>query len=117
MAAASWLVRPWTTHLLAACICATACWRLDLLDLRLPAEVVVLATATCHSAQRAIAGRGLEQLPGDDLFGLPAMLPGRRPSPAGALWRVDDSAASTIVSEFHLRTRHKTDAARARRHT
>ncbi|HRO53238.1 MAG TPA: CHAT domain-containing protein, partial [Alicycliphilus sp.] len=72
----------------------------DLLDLRLPAEVVVLAT--CHSAQRAIAGRGLEQLPGDDLFGLPAMLcQAGVHHLLGALWRVDDGAASTIVRDFH----------------
>ena len=72
----------------------------DLLDLRLPAEVVVLAT--CHSAQRAIAGRGLEQLPGDDLFGLPAMLcQAGVHHLLGALWRVDDGAASAIVRDFH----------------
>ena len=72
----------------------------DLLDLRLPAEVVVLAT--CHSAQRAIAGRGLQQLPGDDLFGLPAMLcQAGVHHLLGALWRVDDGAASAIVRDFH----------------
>jgi CHAT domain-containing protein len=58
--------------------------------------------ATCHSAQRAIAGRGLDSLPGDDLFGLPATLcEAGVHQLLGALWSAQDNAARTIVSEFH----------------
>lgn len=72
----------------------------ELTGLHLPAELVVLAT--CHSAQRAIAGRGLDSLPGDDLFGLPATLcEAGVHQLLGALWSAQDNAARTIVSEFH----------------
>lgn len=72
----------------------------DLTGLRLPAELVVLAS--CHSAQRAVAGRGLDRLPGDDLFGLPAILcEAGVHQLLGALWPAQDAAAHTIVSEFH----------------
>lgn len=72
----------------------------DLATLRLPAELVVLAS--CHSGQRLIAGRGLEQLPGDDLFGLPAMLcEAGAGHLLGALWPADDQTARSLACDFH----------------
>ena len=83
---------------LQLCDGAVSGW--DLMGLHLPAEVVVLAS--CHSAQRAISGRGLEQLPGDDLFGLPAMLCDAGVHHLlGALWPTQDDAAFAIVTGFH----------------
>lgn len=73
-------------------------WDLSTLDLS--AEVVVLAS--CHSAQRSIGGRGLEQLPGDDLFGLPAIL--REAGVGhllGTLWPAEDATTHAIVCDFH----------------
>ena len=71
---------------------------LSQLDLR--AELVVLAA--CHSGQRAIGGRGLAQLPGDDLFGLQAVLFGAGAQALlGALWPVDDDSACAILVDFH----------------
>jgi CHAT domain-containing protein len=68
-------------------------WRLD-------AEVVVLSA--CDSGQRALGGRGLAELPGDDLFGLQAALfeAGAR-SVVGALWPVDDRVAPGIMARLH----------------
>ena len=68
-------------------------WRLD-------AEVVVLSA--CDSGQRALGGRGLAELPGDDLFGLQAALfeAGAR-SVVGALWPVDDRVAPVIMARLH----------------
>jgi hypothetical protein len=68
--------------------------------LRLGAEVVVLSA--CHSGQRALGGRGLAELPGDDVFGLQAALfeAGAR-SVIGALWPVHDASAPLIVPALH----------------
>ncbi len=68
-------------------------WRLD-------ADVVVLSA--CDSGQRALGGRGLAQLPGDDLFGLQAALfeAGAR-AVVGALWPVDDRVAPAIMARLH----------------
>lgn len=71
---------------------------LSLLDLR--AELVVLAA--CHSGQRAIGGRGLAQLPGDDLFGLQAALfSAGAHALLAALWPVDDDSVCAILTDFH----------------
>ena len=66
----------------------------------LRAELVVLSA--CHSGQRAIGGRGLKELPGDDIFGLQAALfqSGVR-SIIGALWPVADESAPVILPAFH----------------
>lgn len=71
---------------------------LGTLDLR--AELVVLAA--CHSGQRALGGRGLAQLPGDDLFGLQGVLFSAGANALlGALWPVDDDSARAILVDFH----------------
>jgi len=73
---------------------------LELANLRLEADIVVLSA--CCSGQRPIAGRGLKELPGDDLFGLQAAFfrAGARRI-LGTLWPVDSSAARRIATAFH----------------
>lgn len=72
----------------------------DLAGLRLQAELVVLAA--CHSGQRAVAGRGLDRLPGDDIFGLQAVLfDAGAGSVLGTLWPVEDATAHAILVDFH----------------
>ena len=72
----------------------------DLMALALRAELVVLAA--CHSGQRAIAGRGLDRLPGDDIFGLSAVLfDAGAGAVLGALWPVDDAVSLDLVTQFH----------------
>ena len=67
---------------------------------RLSADVVVLSA--CDSGQRALGGRGLAELPGDDLFGLQAALfEAGAQSVVGALWPVDDRVAPAIMSRLH----------------
>jgi len=73
---------------------------LDLSSIELRAELVVLAA--CHSGQRAIKGRGLETLPGDDIFGLQAVLfEAGVWSVLGTLWPVGDETTSAIMLDFH----------------
>lgn len=77
---------------------ALTAWDLSAIDL--PAEMVVLAA--CHSGQRAVAGRGLESLPGDDLFGLQAVLFDAGVwAVLGTLWPVDDETARAIMIDVH----------------
>jgi CHAT domain-containing protein len=66
----------------------------------LNAELVVLSA--CCSAQQAIAGRGMDELPGDELFGLQAAFfaAGAR-RVLGCLWPVDTFAAKDITRSFH----------------
>ncbi|MGE0448190.1 MAG: CHAT domain-containing protein [Vicinamibacterales bacterium] len=72
----------------------------DLIDLRVHAELVVLGA--CHSGQRAIAGRGLTSLPGDDILGLQSVLfDAGAGAILGALWPVDDDTARTVLLTFH----------------
>ena len=67
---------------------------------RLAAEVVVLSA--CDSGQRALGGRGLAELPGDDLFGLQsALFQAGVGTVVGALWPVDDRVAPGIVGKLH----------------
>jgi CHAT domain-containing protein len=58
--------------------------------------------SACSSGQRPIAGRGLKELPGDDLFGLQAAFfrAGAR-RVLGTLWPVDSPAARKIATAFH----------------
>lgn len=73
-------------------------WDLSTLDLR--AELVVLAA--CHSGQRAVAGRGLESLPGDDLFGLQGVFfEAGAWGVLGSLWPVEDLTARQLMTVFH----------------
>jgi CHAT domain-containing protein len=72
----------------------------DIAALVLRAELVVLAA--CSSGQRAIAGRGLDRLPGDDIFGLQAVLFDIGVNAVlGTLWPVADETALPILVEFH----------------
>gem|GEM_PF-1247669 len=73
---------------------------MDIARLRFQAELAVLCA--CHSGQRAIAGRELGELPGDDIFGLQSALfqSGVR-SVLGALWHVETESSSALVRAFH----------------
>jgi CHAT domain-containing protein len=68
--------------------------------LRLPARVAVLSA--CNSGQRAIRGRGMNELPGDDIFGLQAALfQAGVHTVLGSLWPVETNAAYAVTSAFH----------------
>ena len=75
---------------------------LDIATWEIEANLVVLSA--CCSGQRPVAGRGMDELPGDDLFGLQAAY-----FAAGAnqilstLWPVDSTSARTIALAFHRR--------------
>lgn len=73
---------------------------LEIGDWQLNAELVVLSA--CHSGQRAISGRGLAELPGDEIFGLQGalFLAGAR-RVLGALWPAHDGSATKIMVDFH----------------
>ena len=72
----------------------------EIAALQLRAELVVLAA--CHSGQRSIAGRGLDRLPGDDIFGLQAVLfDAGVGTMLGALWPVHDATALAVLVDFH----------------
>lgn len=75
---------------------------LDIAAWNLNAELVVLSA--CHSGKRSFKGRGLAELPGDEMFGLQAafLTAGARRVVA-ALWPVDDNAAAIIMKAFHER--------------
>ncbi|HKO59725.1 MAG TPA: CHAT domain-containing protein [Pyrinomonadaceae bacterium] len=75
---------------------------LDIAAWHLNAELVVLSA--CHSGKRSFKGRGLGELPGDEMFGLQAAFfaAGARRVVA-ALWPVNDEAAATIMLAFHQR--------------
>ena len=74
---------------------------LELARLRLGAEMVVLSA--CCSGQRPISGRGMQELPGDELFGLQAAFfrAGARRI-LGTLWPVASQAARQISTAFHF---------------
>jgi CHAT domain-containing protein len=73
---------------------------LDIANWKLRADLVVLSA--CCSGQRAIAGRGMAELPGDDLFGLQAAFfaAGAR-QVLGALWPVQSKVACGLMTAFH----------------
>ena len=73
---------------------------LEISNWRLNADLVVLSA--CCSGQRSIKGRGMEELPGDELFGLQAAFfsSGCRQLVC-ALWPVDGNAAPEIMKHFH----------------
>lgn len=74
----------------------------DVSHLELDVELVVLSA--CFAGVRAVAGRGLEYLPGDDLFGLQAAFfsAGAR-RVFGALWPVADQIGKELMVDFHRR--------------
>jgi CHAT domain-containing protein len=73
---------------------------LEIADLNLQADLIVLSA--CNSGQRAIRGRGLRELPGDDIFGLQSALfrSGVR-GVLGALWPLEDEPAHELMTRFH----------------
>jgi CHAT domain-containing protein len=73
---------------------------LDLVDWSLAGTTVVLAS--CSSGQRALRGRGMAELPGDDVFGLQAALfcAGAR-QVLSAIWPVEFRVARAITHAFH----------------
>lgn len=69
---------------------------------RLRAELVVLSA--CHSGERALAMRGLDVLPGDDMFGLQAaFFQAGACGVLGTLWQANDRSARLIVPVVHER--------------
>lgn len=72
----------------------------DIAALPLRAELVVLAA--CSSGQRSVAGRGLGRLPGDEIFGLQAVLFDAGVNALlGTLWPVKDDVSFPILVDFH----------------
>lgn len=73
---------------------------LEVADWRLGADLVVLSA--CCSGQRAIAGRGMAELPGDDLFGLQAaFFAAGAKRVLGSLWPVYSHVARRVMTAFH----------------
>ena len=73
---------------------------LEIANWQLNADVVVLSA--CCSGQRPIAGRGMQELPGDELFGLQSafFMAGARRI-LSCLWPVNDISAAQITTAFH----------------
>ena len=73
---------------------------LEISHLCLKADLVVLSA--CNSGQRAIGGRDMDELPGDDVFGLQAAfaMAGAQ-AVLGCLWPADDGSAKAIMVSFH----------------
>ena len=73
---------------------------LEVANWKLRAHCVVLSA--CCSGQRPISGRGMQELPGDELFGLQsAFFAAGAKRILGALWPVDSRAAVPITIAFH----------------
>jgi CHAT domain-containing protein len=73
---------------------------LEIASWELKAELVVLSA--CSSGQRAISGRGMPHLPGDDLFGLQAaFFAAGAKRVIGSLWPVHSPAAKAIMTALH----------------
>jgi CHAT domain-containing protein len=75
---------------------------MEIANWQLHANLVVLSA--CSSGQRPISGRWMEELPGDELFGLQSafFMAGARQM-LGCLWPVDDKIASQLTKAFHQR--------------
>ena len=77
--------------------------RLDGLNIatwKLRTDTVVLSA--CCSGQRAAYGRGMSELPGDEMFGLQAaFFAAGAKRLVGSLWPADDYSASAIMTAFH----------------
>ncbi len=72
---------------------------LEIADWQLGAELVVLSA--CCSGQRAIKGRGLDELPGDDLFGLQAaFFAAGAKWVLGSLWPVHSQTSRQLMTRF-----------------
>jgi hypothetical protein len=81
--------------------------RLDGIDLvrwRLDGGTVVLSA--CSAGQRAVRGRRMEELPGDDVFGLQtAFFDAGAHQIVGALWPVEGHVAGPLLRTFHEQMR------------
>jgi len=78
---------------------------LEISNWELSSDIVILSA--CCSAQRPISGRGMQELPGDELFGLQAaFFAAGAKKLLGSLWPVNSAAARTIMNAFH---RHLAD--------
>jgi CHAT domain-containing protein len=74
---------------------------LEVADLNLEADVVVLSA--CSSGQRPVKGRGMEEMPGDEMFGLQAaFFRAGAHQVLGTLWPVDSTTAVEIMTRFHV---------------
>jgi CHAT domain-containing protein len=79
---------------------------LEISTLQLTADLVVLSA--CNSGQRAIGGRDMDELPGDDVFGIQAAFAmAGACAVIGCLWPADDASAEAIMVAFH---RHRAAA-------
>ena len=73
---------------------------LSISQLSLQAEVVVMGA--CYSGQRALDAPGLEELPGDDMFGLQsAFFQAGVRCVVGALWPLEDASAARMLPAMH----------------
>lgn len=82
---------------------------IDLVQWRLDGCTVVLSA--CSAGQRAVGGRRMSELPGDDLFGLQtAFFDAGAHQVVGALWPVDGNVAAPLLQTFH---EHMRDGATA----
>ncbi len=78
---------------------------MEIANWQLRANLVVLSA--CCSGQRPISGRWMEELPGDELFGLQSafFMAGARRM-LSCLWPVDDAVASQMTKAFHALVMH-----------
>jgi hypothetical protein len=81
-------------------LCGEALDAMEIPHLGLHPELVVLSA--CSSGQRALLGRDDAELAGDDIFGLQmAFFQAGVGAILGALWSVETTVASQIVTAFH----------------
>ncbi|MEZ4769687.1 MAG: CHAT domain-containing protein, partial [Caldilineales bacterium] len=62
----------------------------------------LVVMSACHAGKRAVAGRGMAELAGDDLFGLQgAFFSAGARAVIGALWKADDATAADLMHSLH----------------
>src|SRR6266699_5864632 len=73
---------------------------MEIANWQLRANLVVLSA--CSSGQRPISGRWMEELPGDELFGLQSafFIAGAKRI-LSCLWPVDDEVAPQVTRDFY----------------
>jgi CHAT domain-containing protein len=75
---------------------------LEISSLRLNPDLVVLSA--CNSGQRAVAGRGFGELPGDEIFGIQlAFAMAGAKAVIGCLWPTNDEVARAMMIDLHTR--------------
>jgi len=73
---------------------------MEIANWQLRADIVVLSA--CSSGQRPISGRWMEELPGDELFGLQsAFFMAGAKRILSCLWPVDDKVAPQVIKAFY----------------